>query len=136
VIRQTARYPIAALHRGLPFRNSLLAGFSVAGLPPGLVVGLLNSSLYRALHLALRRDARQATFPQVKIAHLRALPHPPQNPRGWQLIAQLTAELTRSGVESSLIGRLDAAVFSLFSLEAAAVAEIVAFLAARGIVRH
>ncbi|HEX3853463.1 MAG TPA: N-6 DNA methylase, partial [Polyangiaceae bacterium] len=32
VIRQTARYPIAALHGGLPFRNSLLAGFEVDGL--------------------------------------------------------------------------------------------------------
>ena len=136
VIRQTARYPIAALHCGLPFRNSLLAGFAADGLPAGLVVGLLNSSLYRALHLALRRDARQATFPQVKIAHLRALPCPPQDPPQWQAIAQLTAELTRTGVESSLLGRLDAAVFSLFSLESSAVTEILAFLAARGVVRH
>ena len=82
VIRQTARYPIAALHQGLPFRNSLLAGFAVDGLPADLVVGLLNSSLYRALHLALRRDARQATFPQVKVGHLRALPEPPRDPGG------------------------------------------------------
>ncbi len=136
VIRQTARYPIAALHRGLPFRNSLLAGFAAEGLAPALVVGLLNSSLYRALHLALRRDARQATFPQVKIAHLRALPRPPQDSRGFQLIAELTAELTRQGVESGLVARLDAAVFSLFSVESSAVEEIIAFLAARGVIRH
>jgi len=76
VIRQTARYPIAALHCGEPFRNSLLAGFAVDGLPAELVVGLLNSSLYRASHVASQRDARQAAFPQVKIAHLRALPLP------------------------------------------------------------
>jgi hypothetical protein len=136
VIRQTARYPIAALHRGLPFRNSLLAGFAVEGLPPGLVVGLLNSSLYRALHLATRRDARQATFPQVKIAHLRALPRPPDDPQSHELIAQLTLELTRSGVESTAVGRLETAVFGLFSLESSAVREILEFLAARGVIRH
>jgi hypothetical protein len=136
VIRQTARYPIAALHRGLPFRNSLLAGFAVEGLPPGLVVGLLNSSLYRALHLALRRDARQATFPQVKIAHLRALPRPPHDLAGQELIAQLTLELTRSGVEVGAVEQLDAAVFRLFSLGSTAAREIISFLAARGVVRH
>jgi hypothetical protein len=136
VIRQTARYPIAALHRGLPFRNSLLAGFAVDGLPPGLVVGLLNSSLYRALHLALRRDARQATFPQVKIAHLRALPRPPDDPTRHERIAQLTAQLTQGGVESGAVDRLETAVFSLFSLESSAAREIVEFLAARGVVRH
>ena len=136
VSRQTARYPIAALHRGLPFRNSLLAGFAVDDLPAGLVVGLLNSSLYRALHLALRRDARQATFPQVKIAHLRALPRPPENREGHEEIAQLTAQLTRDGVESSAALRLDAAVFGLFSLESSAAREILDFLAARGVVRH
>jgi hypothetical protein len=136
VIRQTARYPIAALHRGLPFRNSLLAGFAVDGLPPGLVVGLLNSSLYRALHLALRRDARQATFPQVKIAHLRALPRPPQDPQGHERIAELTTELTRNGVLPDTLVRLDTAVFGLFSLESSAAREILEFLAARGVVRH
>ena len=136
VIRQTARYPIAALHRGLPFRNSLLAGFAVDDLPAGLVVGLLNSSLYRALHLALRRDARQAAFPQVKIAHLRALPRPPANPDRHEEIARLTAELTREGVRSDAALRLDAAVFSLFSLESSAAREILEFLSARGVVRH
>ena len=136
VIRQTARYPIAALHRGLPFRNSLLAGFDVDGLPPGLVVGLLNSSLYRALHLALRRDARQATFPQVKVAHLRGLPQPPLDSEGHERIAGLTIELTRDGVGPGSLDRLDAAVFGLFSLESAAAAEILQFLAARGVVRH
>jgi hypothetical protein len=136
VIRQTARYPIAALHRGLPFRNSLLAGFAVEGLPPGLVVGLLNSSLYRALHLSLRRDARQATFPQVKIAHLRALPCPPSDPRGHELIMRLTAELTHGGVESSRVEQLENAVFGLFSLGSSAAREILDFLAARGVERH
>ena len=136
VIRQTARYPIAALHGGLPFRNSLLAGFAVDGLPPGLVVGLLNSALYRALHLASRRDARQATFPQVKIAHLRALPRPPHDTKSYEQIVSLTAELTRDGVAPCAALRLDAVVFGLFALESAAAREILEFLAARGVVRH
>ncbi|MEO8904971.1 MAG: N-6 DNA methylase [Polyangiaceae bacterium] len=135
VIRQTARYPIAARHRGLPFRNSLLAGFEVDGLPPDLVVGLLNSSLYRALHLATRRDARQAVFPQVKVAHLRALPAPPADPAARARIAALSAEMTRSGVDPERSGRLDAAVFQLFSLELPAAREIREFLAARNATR-
>ena len=81
VIRQTAAVPIAALHGGMPFRNTLLAGFDHADYPAQLMVGLLNSALYRALHLTARRDARQAAFPQVKIGHLRALPRPPARPR-------------------------------------------------------
>ena len=136
VIRQTARYPIAALHRGLPFRNSLLAGFAVDGLPADLVVGLLNSSLYRALHLALRRDARQATFPQVKIGHLRALPEPPSDPGRRAEIAEISATLTRSGFDPALAERLDTAVFALFALESSAVNEILEFLAARGARRN
>ncbi|HYQ03478.1 MAG TPA: N-6 DNA methylase [Polyangiaceae bacterium] len=131
VVRQTARYPIAARHTGLPFRNSLLAGFEVEGLPPDLVVGLLNSSLYRALHLALRRDARQATFPQVKIAHLRALPEPPLDLNGRALIAGLSAELTRDGVDRARVQLLDAAVFALFSFDSQAAREVLEFLGAR-----
>jgi hypothetical protein len=99
------------------------------------VVGLLNSSLYRALHLALRRDARQATFPQVKIAHLRALPRPPHKPAERREIADLTTELTRAGVARGPIERLEAAVFRLFSLAPSEAHEIVEFLAARGVVR-
>ena len=132
VVRQTARYPIAALHRGLPFRNSLLAGFEVQGLPPDLIVGLLNSSLYRALHLAARRDARQAVFPQVKIAHLRALPAPPPDAERCGPIGALSKELTRLGVAAGLSERLDAAVFELFGLTPAAAVEILDFLRARG----
>lgn len=135
VVRQTARYPIAAVHRGLPFRNSLLAGFAVDGLPADLVVGLLNSSLYRALHLALRRDARQATFPQVKIGHLRALPVPPEDAGRRAEVAEISATLTRSGFDPALAQRLDAAVFTLFALESSATTEILAFLAARGVHR-
>jgi methylase of polypeptide subunit release factors len=136
VVRQTARYPIAALHRGLPFRNSLLAGFAVDDLPAELVVGLLNSSLYRAIHLAAQRDARQATFPQVKVAHLRALPLPPLNSEARARIASLTSDFTHGRSPASAMARLDHAVFELFSLESSTAQVILAFLAARGVAVH
>lgn len=135
VVRQTARYPIAALHAGLPFRNSLLAGFAVEGFSPELMVGLLNSSLYRALHLATQRDARQATFPQVKIGHLRGLPAPPEDPEGRARVAALSAESSRAGADAALNAQLDAAVFALFSVESSAISEIHEFLKARSSTR-
>lgn len=116
VIRQTAKFPIAALHNGLPFRNTLLAGFAVHDLSAELVVGLLNSSLYRALHLASQRDARQKVFPQVKVAHLRALPRPPE---GREALRERVAELTREAVRLKTVElrrELDQAVFELFDL--------------------
>lgn len=131
VVRQTARFPIAARHPGLPFRNSLLAGFEVDGLPADLVVGLLNSSLYRALHLALRRDARQAAFPQVKVLHLRALPAPPDDPTAREEIASLSGALSREGVRPTLTEALDGAVFRLFRVDDTAAREVRAFLSAR-----
>lgn len=77
LIRQTARYPIAARSDGLPFRNSLLAGFANDAWPADALVAWLNSALVRWLHYQRFRDARQPVMPQVKIAHLRALPAPP-----------------------------------------------------------
>jgi hypothetical protein len=75
IIRQTARFPIAAVHAPpLAFRNSLLAAYTDE---PHTLVALLNSTLLRTAHLASQRDGRQAIFPQLKIAHLRALPAPP-----------------------------------------------------------
>ncbi len=132
VIRQTARYPIAARHQGLPFRNSLLAGFEVDGLSPDLVVGLLNSSLYRALHLARQRDARQATFPQIKIAHLRTLPAPPPDSAQRERIARLSAEMSTTGLDDARTALLDAAVFTIFAIDSPSVHDIVEFLRARG----
>jgi len=124
VVRQTAKMPIAALHRtGLPFRNSLLAGFHDEALPPELLVGLLNSSLYRALHVALQRDARQAAFPQVKVAHLRALPRPPRA-AGTSRVRELVERITVSGPSAELKRRLDDAVYDLFELSQAERQEI------------
>ncbi len=76
IVRQTARYPIAALSDGLAFRNSLLAAYANETWTAPALVALLNSALVRWLHFSRFRDARQPVLPQVKIAHLRAIPVP------------------------------------------------------------
>ncbi|MBE7482535.1 MAG: N-6 DNA methylase [Polyangiaceae bacterium] len=116
VVRQTAKYPIAALHDGLPFRNTLLAGFEHEEISPALAVALLNSTLYRALHLALRRDARQAVFPQVKVGHLRALPRPPHDPGAFRALEGLTRRASADSSVAGLRPELDGLVFGLFGL--------------------
>ncbi|HLV21930.1 MAG TPA: TaqI-like C-terminal specificity domain-containing protein [Polyangiaceae bacterium] len=128
VVRQTARHPIAALHGGLPFRNTLLAGFEHPELDPALMVGLLNSSLYRALHVARQRDARQAVFPQVKIRHLRELPRPPAAPAAHERIRELTRRAGADGVDEALRVALDETVFELFAIEPAERGAIVRLL--------
>jgi hypothetical protein len=76
VVRQTARWPIAARSDGLPFRNSLLAAYATPLLPWPALLSVLNSSLVRWLHYHRFRDARQESLPQVKIGHLRTIPAP------------------------------------------------------------
>lgn len=127
VIRQTAAITIAAAHDGTPFRNSLLAGFELPELPFELTLGLLNSTLYRALHLAGRRDARQGAFPQVKIGHLRSLPAPPAGAVRSQ-IASLALEAGRGGLTLQLRRALDNAVFGAFGVSAAEANEITEFV--------
>ncbi|HTN83735.1 MAG TPA: N-6 DNA methylase [Sorangium sp.] len=88
LIRQTARYPIAALSDGLPFRNSILAGFCDDTWSEFALLCYLNSSPVRWWHYTRHRDAREG-MPQVKIAHLRAIPAP--SPARSDLIAALDA---------------------------------------------
>jgi len=127
VVRQTAAITLAAAHDGTPFRNSLLAGFELADFPHLLVLGLLNSTLYRALHLAGRRDARQGVFPQVKIGHLRALPAPPALPARSR-IAELASQAGSSGLTAELRRALDGAVFELFGISPDEASEIKSFV--------
>lgn len=130
VIRQTAAITIASAHGGVPFRNSLLAGFELPEFPYALTLGLLNSSLYRALHLAARRDARQGVFPQVKVAHLRALPAPPASAaRG--AVVELALQASRGGLTRELRRELDDAVFGLFGVSPADAEEIATFVRSR-----
>ena len=77
LIRQTARFPIAARADGLAFRNSLLAGFEDEEFPADFLVAYLNSTPIRWVHYLRNRDARLG-MPQMKIGHLRALPAPPR----------------------------------------------------------
>jgi hypothetical protein len=126
LIRQTARFPIAAMSDGQAFRNSILAGFSDEAWPAPLLLVYLNSALARWLHYTLHRDAREG-MPQLKIAHLRALPALPREQ------AKLVVELERTGVglasrnlgltasERALLDRLVCDAFELDAQERAAV---------------
>ena len=77
VLRQTASRPLAALHtEPTYFRNTLLACEPPPELSPAFVVALLNSEIVGRHHRARFADARQRTFPQVKVKHLRDLPFP------------------------------------------------------------
>jgi hypothetical protein len=127
VVRQTAAITIAAAHDGTPFRNSLLAGFELEQFPFQLTLGLLNSTLYRALHLAGRRDARQGAFPQVKIAHLRSLPAPPPSPARVR-VAELSARASAAGLDAELRRALDEAVYDVFDINAAERFEVATFV--------
>ena len=121
VVRQTARYPIAALSDGVAFRNSLLAAFELPGWPCGAVVALLNSALVRWLHYMRFRDARQPVMPQVKIGHLRSIPAP----RGGlgasvdalqRLGTQLAAAVPAGGGDGGARAALDRLVFAMYGL--------------------
>jgi len=77
LLRQTADRPIAALHADPGyFRNSLLACRAAPDLDPAVVVAVLNSPVAAAWHRAMFRDARQRSFPQVKVRHLAGQPFP------------------------------------------------------------
>jgi hypothetical protein len=115
----------------VPFRNTLIAGFQHESLAPEVVVGLLNSALYRALHLSRQRDARQATFPQVKVAHLRALPLPPLDAALLDRVASLVRVATREGICAELRAELDAAVFDAFDVPADEREEVFDFIRQR-----
>ncbi len=120
LVRQTARFPIAAVSDGLPFRNSLLAALSPSDdWPPDAVAALLNSALIRWAHFARFRDARQPVLPQVKVAHLRALPLPRGGlrPRLDELTS-LGARLARASPmnRAALRAVLDALVGDLYEL--------------------
>ncbi|MBZ0135331.1 MAG: N-6 DNA methylase [Planctomycetes bacterium] len=77
VLRQTADRPIAARHQPWGyFRNSVLACYGDPRHDVDYLLGVLNSDVIARIHRSMFRDARQRTFPQVKISHLRALPVP------------------------------------------------------------
>lgn len=132
VVRQTAAYTIAARHSGAYFRNSLIAGYAAEELDVDLLVGLLNSALYRCIHLSCQRDARQATFPQVKVAHLRRLPAPPPHQEHRARVRNLSTQATLAGgLDQTARTALDYAVFQLFEFSEEEGQQIVDYLLAR-----
>jgi methylase of polypeptide subunit release factors len=131
VIRQTAKYTIAAVHNGLPFRNSLLAGFGDSQFSAAVLVGLLNSTLLRSVHLAGQRDARQKTFPQVKLAHLRALPAPPLNAALAAKLESMVNGARDSALDATERERLDALVYAWYGLDGGAAETVQRFFRER-----
>ncbi len=119
LIRQTARYPIAAASDGLPFRNSLIAGFPGPQLPAPVLLCYLNSNLVRWYHYHSQRDARQG-MPQLKVGHLRALPQPPDaTTRAGRELEALGVELSarNRGCRAAERRCLDTIVYDAFSLD-------------------
>lgn len=116
LIRQTARLPMAALSDGLPFRNSILAGFEDDAHPATFLVAYLNSSPIRWLHYMRHRDARQG-IPQVKIGHLRVTPEPP-DPKLVVTLSRLGEELSERnvGLDESAREQIDELVADAFDL--------------------
>lgn len=123
LLRQTARYPIACASPGLAFRNSIIAAFAVAPWSRTALLAYLNSSLVRWLHFHTQRDARQG-MPQIKVAHLRALPSP-----SLACIEELAAGFEpvcarQSGILPDERRALDEAVYRGFGLDEAACGEV------------
>jgi hypothetical protein len=120
LIRQTARFPMAAFSDGQGFRNSILAGFDSPRVSAALLLGLLNASLFRWLHYTRQRDARQG-MPQLKVGHLRALPAPPLDAElACAAIEQLAQRLgsSNAGIDVGARDELDTAVGAAFGLDA------------------
>ena len=135
LIRQTAAFTIAARSNGQRFRNSLIAGYETEAIDADLLVALLNSALFRALHISRQRDARQATFPQVKLGHLRGLPCPSLEKLGSsnaESLRRLSAEMSRRNeVAPAERAELNRLTYELFGLKPGAAVSIENYLKER-----
>jgi Eco57I restriction-modification methylase len=131
LIRQTARYPMVVLSDGEAFRNSILAGFADAEWSEHLLLAYLNSTPVRWLHYTRHRDARQG-MPQLKIAHLRAVPAPPLRGDAREALIERGRALgeRNTGITAPEQEDLDALVAEILSLDEPARARIRAFAAA------
>ncbi|MCC6465561.1 MAG: N-6 DNA methylase [Planctomycetes bacterium] len=117
VLRQTAARPIAAPNTPpLAFRNSVLACFGAPGHDDDYLLGVLNSDTVARIHRLRFRDARQRAFPQLKIAHLRALPVPGREIGPlYEQIARL-ARQARSNAGADLPAELDELVAQAYGV--------------------
>ena len=123
LLRQTATHPIAALHSDPTyFRNSLLACRGTPDLDPAFIVAILNSPLIALWHRRAHRDARQRSFPQVKVGHLATLPFPfvrrSDAPDLHDELAQRVRELDRDAENlQSQVAHIETLVQQAFGLE-------------------
>jgi hypothetical protein len=120
VVRQTARYPIAAKGDGLAFRNSLLAVMPQEEWSWSLLLCLLNSALLRWCHYFRFRDGRQPILPQLKVSHLRSIPTPALQLRPMlSTLEKLGAEIAarNNGIANDERARLDECVGKLYALD-------------------
>ncbi|MDF1663229.1 MAG: N-6 DNA methylase [Planctomycetota bacterium] len=142
LIRQTAKRPIAARHREPSyFRNSALACFGLPDWSIEVLLAILNSETLGLLHSYRYRDARQQSFPQVKVAHLRAYPLPDkarlkESWRDKQSLEEHICARVRSLENGALrpeniLVEIEEAVGQLYGLSDALVAELVAKLRQR-----
>ncbi len=119
VVRQTARYPIAARSDGLAFRNSLLAVLAHDAYPWPLILCLLNSSLFRWCHYHRFRDGRQPILPQLKVGHLRSLAAPTvRDSEALAALEKLGKGISQrnKGIEDSERTELDRRVSKIYGL--------------------
>ncbi|WP_156338662.1 Eco57I restriction-modification methylase domain-containing protein [Chondromyces crocatus] len=118
LIRQTARFPLAALSDGQAFRNSILAGFADEQYGAHFLLLYLNSTPVRWVHYHRQRDARQG-MPQVKISHLRALPAPPADHPAVHALSALGRRLgdRNEGITAAEQEAIDGLVSDALSLD-------------------
>jgi tRNA1(Val) A37 N6-methylase TrmN6 len=119
VVRQTARYPIAAKGDGVPFRNSLLAVLQHTEWPWAVLLCIINSSLIRWHHYYRFRDGRQPILPQLKVSHLRAMPAPlSRGEPAFAEVERMGVELAarNQGIVDSERARIDECVGQLYCL--------------------
>ena len=121
LVRQTANRPIAARHvEPAHFRNSVLACYGVPGLDNAALLALLNSTLLAFYHRCCHADSRQRAFPQVKVAHLQALPLAQDAgdlaPLALHLEALAAAGRRATAEWADAVRRLDEAVYAVYGL--------------------
>ncbi|MBN2800472.1 MAG: hypothetical protein JXX28_15130 [Deltaproteobacteria bacterium] len=129
LVRQTARFPVAAVSDGIAFRNSILAGFAVGPWTPHALTAWLNSAPVRWLHFHRYRDAREG-MPQVKIKHLRSTPMAPE----WLLpeLDRIGKEADGVGLSATMQGALDRLVGGAWGLSEAELARVAGWAAGMG----
>ncbi|MGY1915869.1 Eco57I restriction-modification methylase domain-containing protein [Blastococcus sp. SYSU DS0973] len=116
LIRQTARFPIAAPASGVNFRNSVIGVFGQAPWTASVLLGLLNSRVLRWFHYLSFRDAREG-MPQMKIGHLRKYPAP-SNVAVLPAIAEVVDALVDDPMDVAALRKLEALVADAYELSA------------------